>query len=453
MASNSIGTGALILTADTSKLLDGLDEMASGLNTRLRSIAENIDGRVGRLFGKIGDGIKLALGFSIVEAGKDAISGAINRWSDLADRMSEAVAKAKEFGLSIEEMQGLQYAAQKTGVSVDELAQRFKAGDESVASFIDEAKQLGYVLDGNQAKGIDNAKVAIDRAAASLDGLVNRFLAKLAPAIEAIADDFTLFDTIEAVLDGIAQAAVAIVDVGIPAFQALFAAIKELGGYLGNIISSWFDFGNASITARDVVLGVLRGLGVAIAYVWDTLKVGAGVINTVIGGLVKVIGYAIEGFAELVGVAKELPDELRPEGLDNFIAAVDKASARTKQVGDALIKGGTDAVTSFGDSAKAVNTFFDGIANKQRKTLEVLSRERATLAEQEKAFQYKDVAAAQRGSQEALNILTRSKVEALVGSTGDVAQKQLQAQQGIRTAVNATTAAVKAIKPVSLGAI
>lgn len=166
----------------------------------------------------------------------------------------------------------------------------------------------------------------------------------------------------------------------------------------------------------SAVIPVMRGIAVGAAYVWDTFKAGQGIVGVVIGEITKVLGYVVDGFASLIGLAKELPDSLRPDWLDSFIKGTEETAETLKQVGRETSKWGRDRVASFGESADAARKLFDemekGRSNEIAKRKKLLENP-GGVAPASKPVDYKPIDAALKGSREAAQIEARFYADAV----------------------------------------
>jgi hypothetical protein len=121
----------------------------------------------------------------------------------------------------------------------------------------------------------------------------------------------------------------------------------------------------------DVIVEVFCAVGIAVSYAWDTIKAGHGVIALVAGVIVEGFGLVVKAFKEVVSLAKELPESLRPAGLDNFIAG-DKVDASISAAVGKMKDWGKNAVVGFGNSAKKFSAWLDNALKKKNKLAEAV---------------------------------------------------------------------------------
>lgn len=70
---------------------------------------------------------------------------------------------------------------------------------------------------------------------------------------------------------------------------------------------------------------------------------------------------------EIIGLTKELPNNMRPDWLGDFIKGTEETAEALKQVGRETSKWGKDRVASFGESADAARKFFEAFGNNDQK--------------------------------------------------------------------------------------
>lgn len=205
-----------------------------------------------------------------------------------------------------------------------------------------------------------------------------------------------------------------------PVFQFLADKIPVVVKELGPVFQG---FG-------DSVIPVMRGIAVSTGYVWDVFRAGQGIVGVVIGEITKALGYVVDAFATIIGLAKELPDNMRPDWLDDFIKGTEETAEALKQVGRETSKWGKDRVASFGESADAARKFFDefdrGRNNELAKRKQLLANP-GGVTSNTKPVEYKPIDTALKGSREAAQIEARFYADGL--KADDINKKQLQKMQ------------------------
>lgn len=171
-----------------------------------------------------------------------------------------------------------------------ELTPLFEEGAGAIQAAYLEAQKFGMALSNEQGAAVENMNDAWDRVKASISGIVNQVVARLAPAVQGVADTFTNFvgriggaNIGETIGNGILQGArgLAIVaDDLATRFQAFFADAKN-------------SFGGM----RTVVDGAYRAAGAV-----QTLVSGIATIFSAIPGF---FSTAAKAATEMLGVTPQ----------------------------------------------------------------------------------------------------------------------------------------------------
>lgn len=140
----------------------------------------------------------------------------------------------------------------------------------------------------------------------------------------------------------------------------------------------------------------------------------------VFGVLVKTLGFVVTAFGKLVGLAKELPDAIRPAWVEGFANAVKEAGDAVDKTGEDMLNWGAKNLSSLGESEKAVGKFFSNLRAEKIPDVELKL----------KPVQYVAAGAFEKKSREAftaeVNFRERGKLQ---NPALDVANKQLAAIQ------------------------
>jgi hypothetical protein len=205
-----------------------------------------------------------------------------------------------------------------------------------------------------------------------------------------------------------------------PVFQFLADKIPQVMKALG---PTFEGFGNS-------VIPVMRGIAVAVGYVFDVFKAGQGVVGVVIGEITKALGYVLDGFSSIVGLAKDLPDAMRPAWLNDFVKGIDETSNVLKEAGRETSKWGQGRIGEFGQQADAARKFFDefdkGRNDELAKRKQLLSNPGGVMTGFKPA-DYKPIDAALKGSKEAAGIEARFYADGL--KADDINKQQLKKMQ------------------------
>src|SRR4051794_21299507 len=109
----SIGKLAVIITANATKLYSGLTGVGSRLKSFATSAKSTLTSGIGAALGPVGTIVKGAVG-SIF----DDLPG---KFQELAAKVKQASQDAARFGVPVEQLMGLQYAAERSGIEVESL--------------------------------------------------------------------------------------------------------------------------------------------------------------------------------------------------------------------------------------------------------------------------------------------------------------------------------------------
>jgi hypothetical protein len=207
------------------------------------------------------------------------------------------------------------------------------------------------------AQGVTRANVAMQRIDTAWDEFVLRVAAGLGPFIERAAS----------VLEVIGFT-------GGHAFVAIAEAIGDGITRLAQWVDGIFGWQTATASAGDVAFNVLRTIAKLDALYWDSVKAAAGgvlyIVGSIIEGFGKVVGAIAESSKALDDLSKTLPDGVRgmlfgTAGGDGGLSAW---ANKAQKVGDSLATWGKNAVLGWGDSAKQVDEWFDGLQKKFNET-------------------------------------------------------------------------------------
>lgn len=316
------------------------------------------------------------------------------------------------------------------GKSGGELLPVLQQGSAGLQEFIDKQKALGTVVDEKDMAAVQQAAKAIPKITAAMDGLWNRIVVAVAPVIEVVGNGLTkALEAVQPVLRWIGEASKAFFAVWGVLLDEVISLIKDVAGGIGKWISETLGLKDTTVTAGGIVLGVLRGVGIALAYVWDTLKAGAGVVAYVTSFVVDGFGMVLKGLAAVVDMARQLPGSVRPDWVGDLAEGLDATSAKVAIIGDGMRDWGKNAVNGFGNSADDVRAWFDKIKRKLEERPEPKKQKPVVGAGgPEVAATGKDqlAGALQKGSKEAYSAIVRFQSD-LMFSRDDVPKQQLGA--------------------------
>jgi hypothetical protein len=286
-----------------------------------------------------------------------------------------------------------------------------------------------FAVSSGDMKKIQGADAAMKKVTASISALWRKVVVAVAPVIEFISTRLTTaLEKLEPVFQWVSRAITTHWGIILDILGEVFDAIGEVITLVVDWVSELFNLGSVTTTIEEVVTGVWKAIGIAGAYAWDTIKAGMGFVAIGAGLLVKGFSKLIDLFADLVGVLKELPENLRPDGLNEFIKGVEQVRDTVRDAGDGMMDWGKGAVDNFGKSADKVREWFEKRKNKAKTPEEVKKAGPQAKAEPPKPV-YTAVAAAIKGSREEFSIATRFKMDNKLNPQLDLQRKQLMEQQ------------------------
>lgn len=308
-----------------------------------------------------------------------------------------------------------------------------KSGPE-IQKQIDKLKALGVALGDADMSKLMRAQQALPKLGLAFDGLRNKVLVAIAPIIEVISSKITkAAEKLAPVFEWVGRAVSTywgiIADVVGEVVEGIWDVITAAGEWLG----SFLNLSSVSSTVEEAITAVFKGIGIAGAYAWDTLKAGLGFVTIGVGLLVKGLGEAIKLFGKLTGVGLETGEA-------------------TKRMGDDLIKWGMKQPTKFGESAEQVRKWFEKRANKKPEELEKSGK---MQSETPKAVEskYTAVGAMLKGSREAYSLETKFRAESALNPQLDLQRKQLDEQKRANQKADEMIGAIRANSGVNLGMI
>lgn len=226
--------------------------------------------------------------------------------------------------------------------------------------------RLGEKSTGSDTGALQSIAQGFVRIQDAVDELMTRGLALLAPAFGAVLDAATAFGgRTGPIFAKVGEALSVILYTGAELFGAFLSGVADIIQQIDGWAQETLGLADTTKGAGDQMFGVLRMVGKGFAYVWDTVKAGAGVVAVVVGyieqgfgTLVKAIGKAVEQLARL---AEQLPESIRPDWIGKAADAVKGWGDGIDQAGQKMVAWGKGAVMAWGDSAVAVDKWFDRV--------------------------------------------------------------------------------------------
>ncbi len=323
--------------------------------------AENVDvqsklsRRLGMTYAEL-SGLKLA--GDLAGVGIETIGAAMTK-ADVAMQKAAGGSKAANaafatLGLSVDQLQGMSAAdrfsaiaesisalptsAERAAAAVAlfgrsgaQLLPLFEGGAGAIQRAREEAERFGLALTNAQGQNVEEMNDSFTRVYAAIQGVVQQVVAYLAPAITAVAKQFTDFvgsvggaNIGQAIGEALLQGARFLAQIGdylIQNFGSVFQYLTQVGAQWGAV----FDLGNR-------VASFFGAVG-------DTLQAAFGVLILGITGPVE----------SLITAAKTIGDALYLDtsGLDSALAGME---AFNNQITDDIVANGVSAYEGFRDA-------------------------------------------------------------------------------------------------------
>lgn len=450
MASN-IASAGVIISANADQLANGLAQAGKKVETW----GAGLSGKLGSIFkGGLVFGAAAKIGSELLE-----IPGKVlGKFKSMKEEIDHASKAARAFGTDFGTWQGIVHAADLAGVGVEQLeagltkfrknvegpidqalfnfaksiegitdpgqraqalfdafgksglkmAGLFEGGEEGLKALVAEAEKLGFALSEADGKAIEEANDAVRRVTKAVEGLWNKLVVALAPAVQMIAEVITGWVVKgQPVFDWLARAFTQVWEIAKVVWNAISIAVQGVFESVMSLAGGLIDFAAGMPTIQQVIVGMFRAVGTAAALVWDTIKAGAGIVVFVASGIVSAFGYVVQAFKEVVKLAKELPEELRPKGLDGFVDGIERFEASVKGAGEKMREWAWGTAVNFGQSARNFNAWLD-LALMKKKELE--KPKGPGLQAEFMAFEpFKLAGAIEKGSKEAYSLSVRNK--------------------------------------------
>jgi hypothetical protein len=341
--------------------------------------------RLGTTYGELA-GLKLA--GDLAGVGIDTIAAAMTK-SDVAMQKAAsgsktATAAFATLGLTAEQLQGMSSpdrfeaiasaisglatpaeraaaAVALFGRSGAQLLPLFEGGADGIRNAVREANSFGLALTNAQGVDIENMNDSFTRVHSAIQGIIQQVTAYLAPAITAIAKQFTDFvgsvggaNIGQAIGEGILNGARFFAEIA-DAFIAQAAAVFEYFGGVGAIWSAMWSvaerIGQWFYGVGEFWKAVFQGVAAAIAQVAASLTSAAGQLASSIPGWGKTGAQLEAAGADFQKSANDLGASSR-ESFTNAGEAITKAIFGGEQ-GEQMAKAAAGPLTSLLDAALA----------------------------------------------------------------------------------------------------
>jgi hypothetical protein len=308
------------------------------------------------------------------------------------------------------------------------LLPELQKGSAGMQGLIDTMKRTGAVMADDQIAAGANAskawKTAKNEIKQAWDGLANRASLIAAPVIEFVGKAVSkVFSMLLPVFDWVGRAVMKVTQIVTVVFEQIEKWFTEGVTWVQNLGKEFFDWGAGMPTVEEAVVGMFRAVGTAAAYVWDVIKLGAGVGYTAIGGVVKAYGQLFKVVSDGLQLLKELPEEIRPKWLDGAVDSYKVMADKVDMMGDKMLGWGKEGLaTGLGDSAKMFNKWLDDALKKKQKLDEPTPN--SDMLGGPKGSTPKFAAALASGSKEAYSMVLKNQFGA--NGSKDIAKEQLK---------------------------
>ncbi|QEL16556.1 DUF4175 domain-containing protein [Limnoglobus roseus] len=443
----NVGKGALELGVNSEGLNKGLDQAAAkaeATGSRLGRVANKISGGFSRAFGlvqtslgggRLFDEAKIAAS----ERALDRVKAAQERLADATDknrgRLTEALKKA------MDDPSIIQAAKTRGGRIADAIALRLGkvsnvlkstlgvAGGvalglglfEGAKKAVEQVDRLKDRIEKGENKnqnldfqGLANGSKAIENISNAIDVVVTKFAGALAPSINLVAQYITdWLPRLTPVFNWVSNVLSEVISVVYELADSFLSGVASIVDSIASWINETTGLGDTWITASDLIIGAFRGVGVAGAYVWDTLKAGAGVAAIAFALIPKALAFVVGAFKELINLADYIPSAFKPTWLGDFQNGIEKTQSYIQKAGDDMTAWGVGAISSFGKSAAGVNEYFDNISDRALRDRIKASKDADLIQEKMKASEGKRDAII-KGSKEDFSFQAKIRTEALL---------------------------------------
>lgn len=281
-----------------------------------------------------------------------------------------------------------------------------------------EAGKLGYQFSALDSRKIQQANLAIGNVKGVLLETFGRGLAAMEPAITKVAS--LLVDMIARAQPAITWAADKLGGVMVYALNLLSGTAGVAAAELNTLWKAFERGGGFTdkwLEMATVVKSVLKVILIGFGYVFDTIKVGWGLVLAPFGKLLEETGKM--GVRAGVGWAKDV--EMIGAGMKNV---------------------GKDMIFSFGRSHDRINKMFNELDKRARNTGNNLRQ--AFIA-------YAPAGALLAGSQAEYSVKARFSMENQLNPQVEVAKQQLEQQKAANDVLKDIRDALRDFRPVELG--
>ena len=297
------------------------------------------------------------------------------------------------------------------------LVNTLSQGRDGLAEMLGEAEALGLVMTSDAAKGVEDANDAMTRMFGVSKGLVNQFVAALAPAIEIAANSLTEFSKSMLTSEGGARA------------FAINAAASFLE-FAAASINNFERLANGGILAINAIIGAANGLAPVFAginFLFDAVVQGIkSQINTIISftqlidqALVK-LGqkpiFSLEQFQlQPLEFVIEQFDKIDRVDFSGTVNALNGVAEVVRQTGEAAVTAG-EAMEELAPSPTAFEGFMQNLeqSRSQVESFQDAAVKLATSIEGKFTQAFTDAITGAKDFGDAMKGLAKSVVDSLI---------------------------------------
>lgn len=353
-----------------------------------------------------------------IDAETLASTDSIGQLKLVADKIAEMPTVAEQSAAALE-------LFGKKGAQVLPILQQ---GSKGISDYTEKMKGLGVALTQSDMAKLIEAKTTLPKLKLAFEGFGNRMLVSFAPVLTQISNIVNMLTSgLGPTLNVIGQAVAAFFEVSAQFWEEMGNAIRMGIDMLAEWLGGWDSLTRKMPTVRDAVINSMHFIAIGIAYVWDSLKAGAGAISYITSYLVKAFGWVLDTFKSviknLLGLLANLPEQLGGKVFAKAFVGVDKWGEKLRGVGDAMKGWGEGTWSAFGDSVEVVDQFFDRVRNRANGVQQEIKKTGAMAR-----AEYQQNPAALFGSKEAYSIESRFKVRGLTDAAA-VQRQQLEEQR------------------------
>lgn len=465
-AKNQTGAGI----ASTEKSISKAEKSIGGIGSK---IGKGLSGGAGALLGigkniggTIATGMGIGIGINIAESVGGLITKGFERIPELAQigkiasnqigidagQFSGIVGLAKSVGGGLEDVsEAFVNLADRSRDSGGDVADTFNKLGLSQAEFAkqDPAQQFFSLFDALQKlptpmeRMIALSQLVGEGSAKKLAPLLGMTSAQLKEQSAQFARSNTEIAAATVANEAMTRASAALEkaqDLLVISLEPVFTFISELIPPAIEALSPLFQgFGSA-------VLPVMRGTAKAIGYVWDVLRIGINIVALVQSKIIQGFAGIIEALARVVDLAKELPDSIRPDWVGNLADGIHTVGkdidAFGKKVEEKSIENLGNNIANFGESAEAMDKFFNAFETRRAKAIE------RTTEKLQKSLGNPDVVMKGSGDEKQSAIVRGSAEGAALAArfqfaSDSLAQKQLDQQKQFNENIKTQTKVIK----------